>query len=396
MAIEVEINGFWVNQPTVLKRSNMKVGIDPVTLLIMPRKAKKSETNKSAPSSAVSRPDLCEEEMDLANDNDEQALQVAKKLKSDASLPILDLRSSDIDDNIVILHAKALGTYKSLSQLLLTSTKVSDVGITALAKALEHSPTLAEIHFSLGMDRIGVAGWASFSAALALNTSVETLIIQESLSDDESVKIFEALKSNTALTKLDLKNNNVGQKGAAMLAEALQCNISLASLDLSRNDIRDEAYAPLLCVLKECNTYLNHIEIDSDWPASAMIKAIREVVWANQAGTRLLHAHGEINLAGKQYYGDLEVLSEDLATNTTVTILNLESKIIYDEGMVRFAEALGKKNRTLVEIGLGRSTIFESGASALAAALRENTTLQGLDLSNNYIADGGVAILADS
>jgi Ran GTPase-activating protein (RanGAP) involved in mRNA processing and transport len=390
MATEVEIKGFQVNQQTV---SNT---LRHVILLIMPRKAKKSKRNKSDPSPAVTRPDLCEEGMVVSNDNDGEALQVGKKLKPDTSMTILDLRSSGIDDSVVIAHATALGTYKSLSKLFLSCKKVGDVGMTVLAEALKHTPTLREIHFSLGMDSIGVAGWESFSAALATNTSVESLYMHQSLSDDGSVLLFEALKSNMTLTKLDLKRNNVGQKGAAMLSEALECNTSLTTLDLSHNDIRDEGYAALLRVLKECNISLKNIELDSNRRDSAMIETIRKFASGNRSRTRLVHAQGELVLVGKWFCGDLAVLSEDLATNTTVTILDLEESDVYDEGTVLICEALGKKNRTLVEIGLGHNSIFDSGASALAAALRENSTLQGLDLTNNYITDGGVAILADS
>jgi Ran GTPase-activating protein (RanGAP) involved in mRNA processing and transport len=116
-----------------------------------------------------------------------------------------------------------------------------------------------------------------------------------------------------------------------------------------------------------------------------MTDAIRKVVWANEAGTRLLHVQGELDLTSKMWCRDLvKALSEDL---------NLGSIQIFDEGAMLISEAVGT-NRTMVNIGLRDTRIGDSGALALAATLRENNTLQGLDLTDNAITDRGVAILA--
>jgi Leucine Rich repeat len=335
----------------------------------MPRKAKKSKPAKSFPSSTVSRPDLHQNGMD----------QVAKALKAGARLTVLALRSNDVDDRIVAAHARAFSNYTCLSKLFLRSTNVSDVGLTALSQALKHNTTVKEVHLHLAMNKIGIAGWTSFSQALARNTSVETLTIFESLSDDGAVPLFAALKRNTTLTKLDLESNNVGQKGAALLAEALEGNTSLSTLNLSYNAIDEEGYTALLRVLKECNISLKNIELGSHWRASPMVDAIHKVVSANRAGIRLLHAKGEIDLAARMFRPS-QILFEDLATNTTVTVLTLASNKVCDEGTVLISKILGE-NRVLVKIGLSTHSIGDSGALALAAALRENTTLQGLDLT---------------
>ena len=42
---------------------------------------------------------------------------------------------------------------------------------------------------------------------------------------------------NTTLTQLDLRDNNIGDAGAASLAEAMKVNTTLTQLDLSRNPI---------------------------------------------------------------------------------------------------------------------------------------------------------------
>jgi hypothetical protein len=65
------------------------------------------------------------------------------------------------------------------------------------------------------------------------------------IGNDGTIKLSEALKSNSSLTRLDLScnslivasfsriaDNNIGSKGAIGLSEALKANTSLTSLDL--------------------------------------------------------------------------------------------------------------------------------------------------------------------
>jgi Ran GTPase-activating protein (RanGAP) involved in mRNA processing and transport len=341
----------------------------------MARKAKKSQTKSASLSAALSP--LPDEQ-----DSDEESV-----------ISTLNLLSNGVDDSVLAAKTKSLTACRYITMLLFRSNKITDVGMTALAQALKNNTTVKEIYLDLGWNKVGIAGWTSFSAALARNTSVETLTISNSLSDDGAVVLFEAVKSNATLVKLDLGNNSIGQNGAAMLAEALECNTSLSTLDLSYNAIRDVEYTALLCVLKECNISLTRIEIDFDWFGSPNADAISKVVSANRAGIRLVHAHGELDLSSKAFREHAEILSEDLATNTTVTVLNLGSNWIYDDGVVHIANTLAKKNHTLVEIRLSDNGIAARGALALASVLRENATLQVLDLSNNFIGDGGARAL---
>ena len=44
---------------------------------------------------------------------------------------------------------------------------------------------------------------------------------------------------NTSLTKIDLIDNNIGNKGAKAIAEALKVNTSLTQIDLFYNEIGD-------------------------------------------------------------------------------------------------------------------------------------------------------------
>ena len=63
----------------------------------------------------------------------------------------------------------------------------------------------------------------------------------ESRSRSGATAIANALYRNDALARLNLEQNELGQKGGCALAAALRVNATLSSLDLSRNDIGDVA-----------------------------------------------------------------------------------------------------------------------------------------------------------
>ena len=77
-------------------------------------------------------------------------------------------------------------------------------------------------------------------------------------------------------------------------------------------------------------------------------------------------------------------MSEALKENTTLQSLNLHRNSIGDEGAKALSEAL-KENTTLQSLNLQSNSIKYDGAKALSEALKENTTLQSLDLGGNSI-----------
>ena len=60
------------------------------------------------------------------------------------------------------------------------------------------------------------------------------------LSDDTAVVAAEALLSNTAITSLNMRGNQIGDKGVRALCNMLLKNPNISTLDISHNAIGDE------------------------------------------------------------------------------------------------------------------------------------------------------------
>lgn len=77
------------------------------------------------------------------------------------------------------------------------------------------------------------------------------------------------------------------------------------------------------------------------------------------------------------------------------TELSLDDNNIGDSGAAAIAEAL-KSNTAVEKLWLNNNTIGDSGAAALAEALESNTALRWLFLQTNTIGDSGAAAIAES
>ena len=160
------------------------------------------------------------------------------------------------------------------------------------------------------------------SEALAVNATLETLLLEFNHLGDEDVEILsEALKQNKKLQTIDLAwNNKIGKEGVKALGEALKQNSTLEEIDLSSNNIGDEG---------------------------------------------------------------VKSLSEALKRNNGVQKIRLEFNKIGDEGAKALSEML-KQNRTLQFIGLRNNTIGKEGIQSLIDTLKNwNGTVTRLALDEN-------------
>ena len=87
------------------------------------------------------------------------------------------------------------------------------------------------------------------------------------------------------------------------------------------------------------------------------------------------------------------ILAHAMATNSTVTEMDLLGNGIGDSGAAALAKAV-EINSTLTHLNLYDSRIGDSGAAALAKAVEINSTLTDLNLYDNRIGDSGAAALA--
>jgi hypothetical protein len=88
-------------------------------------------------------------------------------------------------------------------------------------------------------------------------------------------------------------------------------------------------------------------------------------------------------------------IAEALKLNTILQRLDIKNNQVGDSGAAAIAEAL-KLNATLQHFSLYSNRIGDSGATAIAEALKLNTSLQQLYLYSNRIGDSGATAIVEA
>ncbi|CAF1294455.1 unnamed protein product [Adineta steineri] len=92
----------------------------------------------------------------------------------------------------------------------------------------------------------------------------------------------------------------------------------------------------------------------------------------------------------------IKILVDALRNNTSLERLNLFANQISDQGVYYLTEMLLLNNFKLKILFIGQNQITDKGVEYLSEMLKTNTILTHLGLSNNKISDQGVILLANA
>lgn len=229
------------------------------------------------------------------------------------------------------------------------------------------------------------------------------------------IALAEFLQSNRTLTHLNLEWGFIPDPGAFVLGCVLQFNHTLTHLNLQSSCIRDGGAVALAEALSS-NCSLTHLSLPENWIADIGAEAFAKALQLN-CGLLYLDLYqnwisnrGVIALARALEQGP------GLTSNSTLTYLDLHQplacgetrpwpfdddyhgvtlELIDESGASALARAL-RTNCSLTYLDLGDHAIGDSGAAAISNALKSNRNLTHLYLTNNKIGDCGVEALAKS
>ncbi|KAK9875914.1 hypothetical protein WA026_009698 [Henosepilachna vigintioctopunctata] len=185
---------------------------------------------------------------------------------------------------------------------------------------------------------------------LEVNTYVNVLLLQDSSIDEESANLLSnMLLRNDTITHLDLKQCELGTKGAQALNEGIRSTVNLKELDLSFNSIGDKG-----------------------------IQALRTALRTNESIKKINLGHNNLSSAAAN------TLQQFFTHNEVIEDVNLEWNILCgDETIKKIATGL-KANKNLLSLNLAWNAFGSlQAAKELGRYIRETTTLEYLDLSNN-------------
>ena len=251
----------------------------------------------------------------------------------------------------------------------------------------------------------------NFSKALKDNTSIETLVLKDNkINEDGIIALANALEGNKSLKALYIYQT-LTEKAMQAIANAMLTNMTLGTLYMSS---LDTTYYEIIQTLTDADfqrTYTNEFKR----------MFVKKYLQDNSNATELDCSegkHGEIGLNEVVYIASflkkkgtnlqglslknceiqnpgMRTLANALIDNKTLQNLNVSNNGIGNQGVASLASAL-KVNQTLTSLHLGSNLIGDVGIEKLANALIDNESLTNLDVSNNNIGNQGLNVLIDA
>nr|CCA21746.1 phosphoacetylglucosamine mutase putative [Albugo laibachii Nc14] len=275
------------------------------------------------------------------------------------TLRTLDLGFNRINDKGANLLAKALEKNTSLERIYLSGNEIGLAGADAFSKALCTNSTLKTLHLS--GNNIGEAGAQALAKGLRTNRCLRNLYIgTNGIGSTGMLDIVRALENNTVLQELTLSQNRIGNEGVRHLAEAFKRGkLHITTLEIGKNDIGSRGAELLADALQQ-------VQIDAEGDSEG---STSEVLVGEQDDAR------EGNASEVSISNSCQEKSMEARTNRNqLQNLYIDNNPIGDAGAQAFGKMLGK-NHTLRVLDLSYTQMSLLGLRELCIGIRTSRSL---------------------
>ena len=349
--------------------------------------------------------------------SDDGATAFSNSLKYNNSLQELNISRNKITSEGTKYIAEAIQVNTTLERHDLSCNAVSDDGATAFSNSLKYNNSLQELNIS--RNKITSEGTKCIAEAIVLNTTLQKLDLScNAVSDDGVAAISDNLKFNTSLQELNISHNSITNKGIKVIAKVIQIKSTLQNVDISKNHISVEGLVYFMEAVKN-NCTLQVVNITHNNVTRSGFTSIKQCIKNLQHPIQIYASWNEINQYDKlvtkistscapdnieddvwsfdEYDADHLVmcLSECLKEDDTLQELNMSYNKITNEGAKMIGEAI-KVNKTLQKLCINDNSISDDGAAAISDGLKYNNSLQELDISWNKITKEGIKLIAEA
>jgi len=333
-------------------------------------------------------------------------VQLSNTLSLDSQkMSTLDISTSSIHTKGVKYLIQALKQNTSLTSLAtgaLNNVSFDDLG--ELIQVLNVKSSIVSLN--LASMRIGLGGLRELALLIQNSTSLRFLDISFmhvslSLPSDMDV-LFNSISINSSLTSLDLSCTNFGSPvGGEKLANALEQNkhLSLTSLNLNMMNLNNDGVVCIMNTLCK-NETITSLDLRYNKFSSVGAKALSECIKVNKTIQHLDLSYNKIFYCKEEKDNNRLVYShffESLGANKSIKQLNMSVASLCmdcEDDVMSFLSKAIKQNSTLVDLNISNNCIGIKGATELANALSLNKSITKLDLDNNKIGNQGIHEIA--
>ncbi|XP_039506918.1 NACHT, LRR and PYD domains-containing protein 12-like isoform X4 [Pimephales promelas] len=315
---------------------------------------------------------------------------LASALRSDSDLRELDLSGNKIGDKGVKLLSDGLkDPHCKLEKLTLRCSGVTDEGCAALASALRSNSHLREL--DLTGNKQQDSGVILLSNGLKdHHCKLKKLWLWDcEITDEGCAALASALRSNSHLRELDLSWNKIENGGLTLLSVGLKDPLcKLEKLTLINCEIKAEGCAALTSALRS-NSYLRELELSENIIGDKGLKLLSDGLKDPHCKLeKLMLRCCEITAEG------CAALTSALRSNSHLRELDLTGNKLQDSGVYLLSSGLKDPHCSLEKLMLSDCNLTREGCAALASALRSDSHLRELDLTENRLRHASVKSLS--
>ncbi|XP_077357809.1 leucine-rich repeat-containing protein 45 isoform X2 [Festucalex cinctus] len=286
----------------------------------------------------------------------------------------LDVSGLSLSADTCALLARVFQKDTFFSEVSLSDCMLGDEGAKAFLTGLFYNTTLKVL--DLKGNNLKSSGAEVLGKLLARNNTLTRLVLDWNALGvwEEAFAVFcEGLGPNTALTHLDLRNNQVNHRAMLAFAQMLRCNSSLKVLDLRWNNVGLLGGRCLLEALQS-NHSVEQLELAGNNIPSDTLKALEHVVGRNtDRQSTLRESHSRTQVLHKEIH-NLKQEKGRQFQNLMVTI-------------DRQREEMGQSNRSSsIQISQLQEALSErkSAVNCLTAKLQMSEAAVALSEQKNH------------
>ena len=351
----------------------------------------------------------------LLNDSslgDDGVIKIAQSLCKHSKLKLINLQSNNITEEAAKALASTISSNTGLEELYLGNNQLQ-LGVIKIATALKSISSLKVLDFNNNNIPEQVAD--ELAAAIRVNNSIEKLWLSDNHLGSSTVMIVNALKEISTLKELNLNGNkNRSEELAPALASIIAKNKLMEILSLSDNNLNDDGVIKIalsLCkhsALKVFNLQNNNITEET-------AEALASVVSSNNGLEELYLCNNQLQLGAIKLATALKTISSlkvldlenntitehaadeleaAIKANTSLQYLRLSENCLGSSMAVITKDFLG--NLSLKQFAIRNSGILEKAANDLAAAIGCNCFIELLSISDNNLQSSGFITIVQS
>ncbi|XP_067260689.1 ribonuclease inhibitor-like isoform X2 [Chanodichthys erythropterus] len=312
-------------------------------------------------------------------------------LRSNSHLRELDLSDNKIGgEGLTLLSDGLKDLHCKLEKLTLFDCNITTEGCAALTSALRSNSHLREV--DLSENKIGDEGLTLLSDGLKYpHCKLEKLKLYDcNIADEGCAALTSALRSDSHLRELNLSDNKIGDEGLTLLSDGLKDpHCKLEKLTLYDCNITSEGCAALTSVLR-LNSHLKELGLSQNKIGDEGLMLLSDGLKDPHCKLENLWLY-DCNITTES----CAALASALRLNSHLREMNLSENKIRDQGVMLLSDGLKDPHCKLENLMLWGCNITAEGCDALTSALRSNSHLRELDLSENKIGDEGLMLLSD-